>query len=112
MSSAYDSYVKAKIAFAEENEDLIAFVNKAKETPQHLLMAKTVSDKLENDEAKCLRKDGEFYFTEALVNKLMHFAYLKGQKGFEERSFAAGYASYRKEVATLLDLADEYEDRY
>lgn len=110
MSSAYDSYVKAKSEYALRYDDLIAFVNSAKETPQHLLMAKTVSNKLENDDAKCLRKDGEFYFTEALVNKLMHFAYLQGKKGFEERSFAAGYAAYRKEVATLLDLSDEYEE--
>ena len=110
MSAAYDSYTKAKIEYALRYDDLIEFVNKAKETPQHLLMAKAVCARLENEDAKCLRKDGEFYFTELLVNKLMHFAYLQGQKGFEERSFAAGYAAYRKEVAELLQLSDEYED--
>jgi len=104
---SYSEYVNACKEFAESNQDLIDIVNKSKETPQSVLWQKTVSNKLENETAKCLRKDGEFYFTEELVNKLMHFAFLKGQKGFDERSFNSGWANCRKEMLSALGVTEE-----
>ncbi len=104
---SYSEYVNSCKNFAESNQDLIDIVNKSKETPQSVLWQKTVSNKLENETAKCLRIDGEFYFTEKLVNKLMHFAFLKGQKGFDERSFESGWAKCRKEMLSALGVTEE-----
>jgi len=76
--STYDDYTAAVLKFVVAKEKEIAFVN-ANKTPQHILWDKNVCGELEDSEAYTRSIDGKFYFTELLVNKLMHFAYLSGE---------------------------------
>jgi hypothetical protein len=105
--SNYDEYLKGQIIYAEKNKDVINEVNKSDKDiifPQHILWAKTVCKQLENDKAKTLTINDEYYFTERLVNKLMLFAYLKGAKDIDETSFKKGWEDCLQDVANKLGL--------
>lgn len=113
--SAYESYLKLKKEFAENNKSAIDIVNNCgKHNPQNILMMKTVYDKLV-DEAKGARlikldpgsEESTLYFTEPLVNKLMHFAFLMGSKAIDEKSFQSGWDSCREDVLTRLDIEEK-----
>ena len=111
--SAYDEYLKMTKKYSEDNLDIIEETNRSdKESifPQHILMAKTVSKHLEDDEAKTLRIDENFYFTENLVNKLMLFAFLKGRKDIDELSYRRGWKDCRDAVAKTLNFSDDTSD--
>jgi hypothetical protein len=93
---SYDTYQEMKREYHLNNKHLIEIVNK--DTPQNILMAKTVWCKLEDDKAKATTLNNEFGFTERLVNKLMHFAYLKGSSDIEQRSYDRGYEQARQDI--------------
>jgi hypothetical protein len=68
-----------KETLADSKDDL-ATVRK-NSTPQFILALKMMSSELEDgEERKACVMNGEFGFTEKLVNDLMHFAYLQGIK--------------------------------
>jgi hypothetical protein len=110
---SYDAYMAGIKKYVEDNKPLIDQVNKeAKEIifPQHILWYKNVYKELvdELNNAKTTTIDGEFYFTEKLVNKLMLFAWHKGQHNIEEMSYKRGWNDRMKDIANLLGL--EYEE--
>lgn len=108
---SYDDYLKAVKEYAEDNASVISEVNKADKEPifpQHILWAKTVSEHLENDEAKTLRIDEEFYFTEKLVNKLMLFAFLKGRNDVDEKSYKKGWDDCMDDIAEKLGWKERF----
>ena len=101
-NSGYDWYLKNKKEYAEKNSDVIKEVNGHKDTPQYILWAKTVAEELEGGDAKCVKNDMGYFFTEQLVNKLMHFAYLKGTKAIEENSYKKGWDDCLNDVGKKL----------
>lgn len=107
---AYEDYLAKCKEYAENNEEIIKLVNFSDKEiifPQHILLMKTVSKYLENDKAKTVKIEDEFYFTEYLVNKLMLFAYIKGSRNIEETSFKKGWDACREDVAKKLDFTIE-----
>jgi hypothetical protein len=105
---SYEAYQQLKKDHAERNADLISKV-KRDEVPQNILMAKTVSNILDDGEKCTTGNNLEFGFTERMVNKLMHYAFLLGATGVDERSFERGYEKAREEMAKFLGC-DDYED--
>ena len=105
---SYDEFKKNVDLYSSNNAKNIEAVKKSKETPQNVLMMKTTS-KLFEDGEKCVAKtmQNEFGFSEALVNKLMHFAYLQGTKAIDEKSFALGYEKARKEILDFMGVSQE-----
>lgn len=91
--SQYELHMEARRKYAEDNADLIKQVcgDNWPHGTQHILWMKTVSDKLEGGEARTERHGEFFGFSETLVNRLMHFAYLKGAQAFEQRSYRKGW---------------------
>lgn len=88
--TAYEEYAAAVLKFVASKEKEIAFVN-ANETPQHIIWDKNVCGALEDEVAYTTRIDGKFYFSELLVNKLMHFSYLSGAKAIDAASHRKGW---------------------
>ena len=60
--------------------------------------------------AKTLVINEEFYFTEKLVNKLMLFAFLKGRRDVNEKSYEKGWEDCRKDVANKLGFLNDEGD--
>ena len=60
------------------------------EVPQHILATKSIADELVKGDEGYVRNEVGFFFTEKLVNRLMHLAYLHGRDDIDERSFEAG----------------------
>ena len=89
--SGYEWYLKLKKNYAIESADLIKEVNESTNTPQNILLAKTVANLLSPNGDGYMRNADDFFFTESLVNKLMHFAYLHGKKQIFETSFNQGW---------------------
>lgn len=93
--SQYELHLEARRRYAEDNSALIKQVcgDNFPTGTQHILWMKTVSDQLEDGgEHKTFRsEDGTFGFTEQLVNRLMHFAYMKGVAEFDQRSYRRGW---------------------
>ena len=73
----YDDLQKQFAVATKYNEDLLKKV-KEDETPQHILFMKGyASTAFETEKCKCERINDIFYFNEAMVNKLMTYAYEK-----------------------------------
>ena len=104
MNEGYEWYLKTKEKYASDNEAIVKEVNRHKDTPQNILWSKSISEKLENDDAKCVFKEDGFFFTEILVNKLMHFSYLQGTRGINEKSYQDGWNDCLDNVAQKLGL--------
>ena len=104
--SAYDDYVRNSAEYVTQNKQTTDFINKS-EIPQHILWKKNVANSLINETAKYATIDGTFYFTEALVNKLMYFAYLDGSKAMDETSYNKGYAECRADMLSKLGIFEE-----
>ena len=109
----YSWYLNQCKEYAENNKDAIKECKK--EVPQHILWAKTVSDELKDEANDCGYKtiDDKFYLTEKMVNRLMYFAYLKGSKSFDEKSYKKGWSDCIEDVAKKLDLYTDldFDDR-
>ena len=71
-----------------------------------------ISEKLEDENAKFLKIEEKYYFTELLVNKLMHYAYLKGSRSVNEDSLKKGWDACMEDVAKKLGLFTEGPDNY
>ena len=109
--SAYEEYRKGVEKYIADNHATIEETKKqARIFPQHILWAKNVCDELETDDAETLRIEGGFYFTEKLVNRLMLYAFLKGQRDIDMRSHKRGWNECRKDVAQKLGYADDNEE--
>ena len=111
--SAYEEYRKGVEKYIADNRATIEETKRqASDTifPQHILWAKEVCDELKTDEAKTLRIEEEFYFTEKLANRLMLYAFLKGQRDIDIRSHKRGWNECRKDVAQKLGYADDDEE--
>lgn len=112
MSSdaGYEYYLNLKKTYAAEHKDSIAIVNKSTATPQVVLLAKTVANELISGDSGYKTTDEGFFFTEELVNKLMHFAYLQGQKQISDESHRQGWADciadIQKVFAPLAEKLD------
>lgn len=104
--SAYEEYAAAVLKFVASKEKEIAFVN-ANEVPQHILWSKSICGALEDSEAYTKRIDDKFYFTELLVNKLMHFAYLAGTKEIDMQSHRKGWDDCWAETMKKLGVTIE-----
>jgi len=104
MSDAYDRYLAHCKGYAMDNKKSIEAA-KTGNTPQDVLWAKTVSKHLEdeNDEAAFKKVGDEYYFTEKLANRLMHYAWLQGAKGIKEKSYSQGWADAMSRISTLCD---------
>ena len=91
--SPYEVHLEARRKYAEDNADLIKQVcgDNWPLGTQHILWMKTVADKLEGGDARTERHGEFFGFSEILVNRLMHFAYLKGCLEFDQRSYRHGW---------------------
>ena len=110
-----DAYMDEVKKYVEDNKPLIDQVNKEAKGiifPQHILWYKNVYKELvdELNNAKTTTIDGEFYFTEKLVNKLMLFAWHQGRHCIEESSYKRGWDNCRKTIADSLDDL-EYEEQ-
>lgn len=108
--SAYEDYRKSVEKYILDNRATIEETKRqANDTifPQHILWAKEVCGELETGDAKTLRIKDEFYFTEALVNRLMLYAFLKGQRDIDMRSHRRGWSDCRKDVALKLGYAED-----
>lgn len=106
----YEQFRKQAEEYVKENRPTIEETKRLANDhifPQHILWAKEVCDELKTDEATTLRIEDNFYFTEKLVNRLMLYAYLKGQKHIDTKSFQKGWNACRKDIAQKLDF---YED--
>jgi hypothetical protein len=101
---SYEAYQQMKKDHAERNADLINHVKKS-DTPQNILMAKTVSKLLDDGEDRTVG-EMEFGFSEKMVNSLMHYAFMLGAVGTDERSFEKGYEKAREEMAKFLGYED------
>ena len=99
----YEHFQILKKKYISSVKDDIKKVNKTKPIPQYILWQKEVCEELENKEAHCERIDGNFYFTELLVNKLMYFSYLRGISKVEEKSYARGFDDCLKKMKELLE---------
>lgn len=98
----YSWYLKNCKEYAESNKEIIKECKK--EIPQHILWAKTISDDFKDDVNGCGYKtiDDKFYFTEKMVNRLMYFAYLKGTRAIDEKSYKKGWDDCIKDVGSKL----------
>lgn len=102
----YEKFLAAKKAYAEEHKSMVREVLAAHVTDmQHILWMKSVCEMLEDgDKARTFRHpDDTFGFTEILVNRLMHFAYLKGTRAVDEKSFRAGWDACREEAVKAVE---------
>lgn len=111
--SAYEEYKKGVKKYISDNRATIEETKKqASENifPQHILWAKEVCDELKTEEAKTLWIEDEFCFTEQLVNRLMLYAFLKGQRDIDFRSHKLGWDECRKDIAQKLGYVDDLED--
>uniref|UniRef100_A0A6M3K5P7 Uncharacterized protein n=1 Tax=viral metagenome TaxID=1070528 RepID=A0A6M3K5P7_9ZZZZ len=106
MSTGYEWYLNNKKLYEKENKSVIDEVNK-QDSPQHILWAKTICGNLESEIAKCVYNNDGFFFTEPLVNKLMHFAYLKGSRSINENSYQDGWDDCLLDVSKKLGLNNE-----
>ena len=100
----YSWYLKQCKEYADNNKEVIKEAKK--EVPQHILLAKTVSDEFK-DEANGIGYktiDDQFYFTGKMVNRLMYFAYLKGSRAMNEKSYEKGWDDCTVDVAKKLGL--------
>ena len=70
FESGYDWYLENKRKYVEKHLDDVAIVNASEDIPQHILWAKSVSDKLIDAKSKYVGKGETFGFSESLVNKL------------------------------------------
>jgi hypothetical protein len=89
----YEEYLESCKKYANDNRSIIEDTKrKASDIifPQNILMAKTVI------------KDGNFYFTEKLVNRLMLFAYLKGSRAVDEDSYKMGWNDSKEEMTNKI----------
>ena len=107
MNKGYEWYLNNKKLYEKENESLVKEINK-QSTPQHILWTKTICDKLEDETAKCVRNKDGFFFTEHLVNKLMHFAYLRGSRSINEDSYRNGWSDCLLDVSEKLGLGVDF----
>ena len=99
---SYDDYMKAQARYVSDNAMPIKLVNASKETPQNILMMKGLYKEFESDDAKCNTINDQFYFTEKMVNRLMHFAYLKGCNALDVKSYEEGWKSCYNDVLKKL----------
>jgi hypothetical protein len=112
MPSPYDEYREQVEKYLADNKATLEETKKqANNTifPQHILWAKEACDELRTEEAKTLTIEGTFYFTEKLVNRLMLYAFLKGQRDIDKRSHEKGWNDYRQNIADLLGFQTEEE---
>lgn len=103
--SAYKEYRKEVEKYISDNASVIKETKKQAEGtifPQHIFWAKKVCKELETDEAKTVSIDDKFYFTEKLVNRLMLYAFLKGQHDIDMKSYKRGWNDCRKDVEQKL----------
>ena len=102
MSDRYEEY-KAKVKELAQN------VKPAKEITQYTLWLKAVGTEAFEGFEDCgyAKYDGKFFFTEAMVNQLMQYAFDQGTKDRDKASFNFGYNSAMKDVAEKLGM--EYE---
>jgi hypothetical protein len=98
---SYEEYLKIKEDYSKRTEDDIENC-KNTEVPQHILLSKTVSDLLE-EEGDYISANETFYFRERLVNKLMYFAFLQGQRQFEARSYNEGWSDCIKDIKEYIE---------
>jgi len=98
----YEEYLEGKKKYAEENKKTIEKA-KTDNIPQAILWQKTVSDHLEDDKAKCVTIDGNFYFTEKLVNRLMYYSYLRGRCDIEKKSYDRGFSDCLEKMREKID---------
>jgi hypothetical protein len=115
--SVYDEYRKGVEKYISDNRETIEKTKRqANETifPQHVLWAKEVCGELETEDAKTVWIDGEFYFTEKLVNRLMLYAFLKGERNIDIKSHKRGWEDCRKDIAGKLEfnIAGKLEFNY
>jgi hypothetical protein len=108
MSKTYTEMVEE---FTKQNKALIE-ISKKDDTPNQVLFAKGACKEFHDDD-KCFTFSADFEgfaFSERMVNKLMHLAFLMGSKDVDKDSFESGYNKARAEMATFLDLDDGDED--
>lgn len=108
-TTGYDIYLAIKKRMEEDSAAEVKEVLGAGVTDiQHILAYKMIASKLEDGErAKTIHDaEGTLGFTEVLVNRLMHFAYLKGVRDIEQKSFQRGWDEARKVLHVALDAAD------
>ncbi len=101
----YEEYKKGVEIYIADNKNAISeTINQASKSlfPQHVLWAKTVCSELETETAKTLTIDQKFYFTEELVNRLMLYAYIKGEENIDINSYKRGWDDCRKDIANKL----------
>ena len=111
MSDAWERYLKNKANMAEKCKDNILLINKG-DIPQHILWEKSVSDKLGDEDAKCVKIEDKFYFTEALVNKLMYLSSLRASMDVNKDSFEKGWTACMQDVLNKLGVEEREEDGY
>lgn len=103
MSDAgYEWYLELKRNYARNRDDDIKQVNACTNIPQNILLAKTVSDTMVTDTAKTMKCGDDFVFTEAMVNKLMYFAFLQGSRDINEKSYSAGWQDCLTDIRTAI----------
>lgn len=102
----YEELMKNIDSYLDRNENDINAVNKS-EIPQHILMAKNAYKMFKDYDAGFTVIKGKFYFTEAMVNKLMYFAYLLGSKDINQKSYDKGYNDSRANIAEYLGFREE-----
>lgn len=74
---------------------------------QRILAMKTLSDKLEDNEAFTFRKEDTFGFNEILVNRLMLLAFLIGRIDIDKTSYDKGYEDAWVDVRKRLGIEEE-----
>jgi len=113
FESGYDWYLEIKRKYAESHLDDVTIVNKSEDIPQHILWAKSVSDKLIDTKSKYVGDGESFGFNESLVNKLMHFAYLQGSKQINETSYQNGWYDCLSDIEKVFKpLAEKMDYMY
>lgn len=109
---AYDRY-RQSVDRIKDNITMVATVDNIV-----LLMKSAGATKFAEESFSCFTfksgaddiEDGQFGFSEHLVNHLMQLAYDTGRKDVDETSFDIGYNMCRKDMLEALDVVEENDN--
>jgi hypothetical protein len=110
MREAQSWYDELKAAEYRKYKDQVEWVlreSKQSIFDQRILAMKTLSSKLEDDEAFTFRKEDAFGFNEILVNRLMLLAFLIGRRDIDKTSYDKGYEAAWADVRKRLGIEEE-----
>lgn len=104
----FKEFLDLKEEYRDKNKELIDEVNEYENSviyPKETLIIKSIYEDFESKTAKTATINKESYYSEHLVNKLILFAYLKGQKDDrkkQEETFQNGWECCKNHILYKL----------